>query len=95
MTQNAVPKKKREVEANSGLKRYSLVLPEPSFIEVQRIAENEHTTILDLIRRFIKIGLLLARLSPDAEIIIREDDKETKLLFLTSQKKAEPSHSAP
>ncbi len=83
MTQNALPKKKREGETNSGLKRYNLVIPEPLFNEVQSIAEKEHTTMLELIKRFIKIGLIIARLPPNAELIIREDNKETKLILLT------------
>lgn len=68
-----------------GLKRYSLVIPESIFNEVQRTAEEEHTSIIDLLRRFIKLGLLISKISkdPNSQLIIREGDKEREILFFT------------
>jgi len=67
-----------------GLKRYSLVISESMFDEVQRTAEEDHTAILDQLRRFIKLGLYITRIAkgnPNSQIIIREKGKEQEILF--------------
>jgi hypothetical protein len=68
----------------SAAKRYNLVLPEELYQEVQRLAEQRHTTVLELLRRFVKLGLLVAKAeeSPDMAFILREGDKERELLLL-------------
>jgi hypothetical protein len=84
MAQKESPKKESENETsiNSGVKRYNLVIPAPLFNEVQHMAEKEHTTMLELFKRCIKIGLVILRLSPGAEVIIRQDGGETKLIWI-------------
>lgn len=69
---------------SQGLKRYNLVLPEELFCEVQRLAERRHTTVVDLLRKFIRLGLLVANAeeSSNATFIIREGDKEQQLVLL-------------
>jgi hypothetical protein len=66
------------------LKRYSLVLPEELFNEVQELATREHTTVVELMRRFIKLGLLAFKVqeTPDAALIIREGSSEREIVFL-------------
>ena len=56
------------------LKRYTLVLPEELFVVVQQRADQRGTTVVDLLRRFIRLGLLVLQLedTPDATLIIRE-----------------------
>lgn len=68
----------------SAAKRYNLVLPEDLYKEVQALADRRHTTVVDLLRRFIKLGLLVAKAeeSPDTAFLIREGDKEQQLLLL-------------
>jgi hypothetical protein len=68
----------------SAAKRYNLVLPEEVYQEVQRLAEQRHTTVLELLRRFVKLGLLVAKAeeSPDMAFILREGDQERELLLL-------------
>lgn len=68
----------------SAAKRYNLVLPEELYQEVQSLAEQRHTTVLELLRRFVKLGLLVAKAeeSPDMAFILREGDKERELLLL-------------
>ena len=52
--------------------------------EVLTIADRRHTTVVELIRRFVKLGLLVAKAeeSPDMAFILREGDKEQQLLLL-------------
>ena len=68
----------------STTKRYNLVLPEELMNEVQTVADRHHTTVLEVLRRFVKLGLLVARAeqSPDKEFVLREGDKEQRLLLL-------------
>jgi hypothetical protein len=66
------------------LKRYNLVLPEDLFIEVQKVADNRHTTVVEMLRRFIKLGLLAIQLEekPGAALLIREGDTERQIVLL-------------
>jgi hypothetical protein len=65
-------------------KRYNLVLPEDLYNEVQTLAERRGTTVVEVFRRFIRLGLLVAKAeeSPDMEFILRKGDKEQQLLLL-------------
>jgi hypothetical protein len=67
-----------------GLKRYSLVLPEDLFTAIQELADQRQTTVVDLIRRFIKLGLIAAKIedTPGAALIIREGDTERQIILL-------------
>jgi ATP-dependent Clp protease ATP-binding subunit ClpA len=71
-------------EREKASKRYSLVLPESLFQEVQELSEREQTTVVEVMRRFIKLGLLATRIqeTPDASIVIREGGRERELLIL-------------
>lgn len=71
-------------EQTTPVKRYNLVLPEPLFNEVQRIADERQTTVVDIIRRFIKLGLLAAQLenSPESALLIREGNKEKQIILV-------------
>lgn len=71
-----------EVSAETPVKRYNLVLPENLYAEVQGLANKEHTTVIDLLRRFIKLGLFITRLDDSTTFIVRnEDGKEREILF--------------
>jgi ATP-dependent Clp protease ATP-binding subunit ClpA len=65
-------------------RRYSLVLPDELFAEVERLAERQQTTVVELLRRFTRLGLLAVQLQdrPDAALIIREAGTERQLLLL-------------
>jgi hypothetical protein len=67
-----------------GLKRYSLVLPEDLFMAIQELADQRQTTVVDLIRRFIKLGLIAAKIedTPGAALIIRDGDTERQIILL-------------
>ncbi len=66
------------------LKRYNLALPEELFNEVQRVADEKQTTVVELLRKFIKLGLLAVTVEnkPDAELVIREGERERQLILL-------------
>ncbi len=65
-------------------KRYNLALPEELYNAVQALAERRQTTVVALLRKFIRLGLLVAQAeeSPDTTFLIREGDKEQQLVLL-------------
>ncbi len=65
-------------------RRYSLVMPEELFAEVERLAQRQNTTVVDLLRRFTRLGLLAMQIQerPDAALLIREGGVERQLLLL-------------
>jgi len=74
----------RDANQKIGGKRYNLVLPSHLYEEVQIVAKEQNTSIPDLLKRFIKIGLLVAKLSqsPDTTLIIRVGGRERELMFV-------------
>ncbi len=74
----------RDANQKTGGKRYNLVLPTHLYEEIQSLANEQDTSVLDLLKRFIKIGLLVAKLSqsPDNALIIREGGKEREVVFV-------------
>ena len=62
------------------VKRYHLVLPQDLFDAVEAAADARSTTTVDLIRQFLRLGVLATQ--PGAEIIVRKDGKDTILLLL-------------
>lgn len=71
-------------DSKAKLKRYNLALPEDLFREVELLAEREHTTVLEVIRRSVKLGLLIAQVqqTPGASFVIREGTSERQLVLL-------------
>jgi hypothetical protein len=65
-------------------KRYNLILPVSLFNQVQSLADKEGTSVLELLKRFIRIGLVITKLtqSSDAALLIRQDGKERELVLL-------------
>jgi hypothetical protein len=80
----ASPEKSSTQNEASGIKRYNLSLPEDVFNEIQQIADEQHTTMLEILRRFIKLGLIAYELEKreDAALIIREGDKEREIVLI-------------
>ena len=70
--------------APPGVKRYNLVLPEPLLREVQELAEQRHVTVLELMRKFIRLGLLVAKAeeSRDTVFLLRDGNTERQLVLL-------------
>jgi ATP-dependent Clp protease ATP-binding subunit ClpA len=71
-------------ERERGVRRYSLVLPEALFQQVQELADAEQSTVAELFRRFTKLGLLVMEIqrAPDASIVVRQEGSEQRLLVL-------------
>ena len=69
---------------NPGLKRYNMALPSELYKELQVISDQEHTSVVELIRKFIKLGLIVLRIErdPDARIIIQDSKGERELQML-------------
>jgi hypothetical protein len=70
----------------TGLKRYTLVIPEGLFEELQRVAERDHTSVLDLVRRSLKLGIIASDLEHEQGAYLtieREGGPKERILFLT------------
>ncbi|MEA2575128.1 MAG: hypothetical protein QOH93_2426 [Chloroflexia bacterium] len=67
-----------------GMKKYQIVVPESLFEEIEKIADSRQTTVIDIIRRFLKLGLLTARIenTPNAGLFIREGESEREIILL-------------
>lgn len=65
------------------IKRYNLNVPVELFDELQELAERKHTTVVDLLRRFIKLGIFAVQVAddPKAALIIRDDRGEREILM--------------
>jgi ATP-dependent Clp protease ATP-binding subunit ClpA len=66
------------------LKRYQLVLPADLFEAVQRLAAREDATVQEVLRRFIRLGLLVTDMqrTPGAELILRDAGGERRLVLI-------------
>lgn len=69
-------------------KRYHLMVNEDVYEEIQRLAEREGVPVVDLFRRFLKLGLIVAKSQeiPGTTIVIREGgtkERERELVFVT------------
>jgi len=66
------------------MKRYNLALPELVFQEVQTIADERGVSVVDVLRGFVKLGLLAVKIEndPGASLIYREGDREQRILLL-------------
>jgi hypothetical protein len=60
--------------------RYNLKLPRELFDELQAVADAKHTSVAEVIRQFIRLGTLATK--PGVEIVLREPNKESVILFL-------------
>ena len=67
-----------------GMKKYQIVVPESLFEEIEKVADSRQTTVIDIIRRFLKLGLLTAKIenTADARLFIREGDSEREIILL-------------
>jgi len=64
-------------------KRYNLILPSKLFDEIKNISDSRGTTVVEIIRKFLKIGLLISEIqdNPNSAFIIREGDSEREVLI--------------
>lgn len=65
-------------------KRYNLNIPQDLFDQVQAIADAKQTSVVDMLRRFIMLGLLAVKLeeTPGAELQIVEGETVKRIILL-------------
>ena len=65
-------------------KRYHLVLPQELYDEVESLAERHGTTVVEILRRFVKLGLVATRIEndPNSKLIVREGGEDRELMLL-------------
>lgn len=66
------------------MKRYNLVMAEDLFNQLEAVAETRQTTVVDLLRRFIKLGLIAvqAEETEGSQLIIRQGEHERELILI-------------
>jgi hypothetical protein len=70
--------------SGSKKKRYNLELPGELYGQLQDLAKKQDTTVTDLLRRFIKLGLIATAVAedPNGAVIFRQGDKEKEIVLL-------------
>ena len=65
-------------------KRYNLVIPRELFEKVEEIARENQATVIEILKRFIKLGLIASEVErdPEAKFLIREGETEREVVFL-------------
>ncbi len=68
---------------DSKLYRYNLALPKELFDELKKVADEKGMTVVEILRKFIKLGLLILEVQdkPGSALIIREGDTERQILI--------------
>ncbi len=66
------------------VKRYNLVMPEELFRDLQDFADRRHTTVVEVMRRFLRLGLVVGQAceTPGSAVVIRENDREREVLLV-------------
>ena len=61
-----------------------MVLPDYLYTQLQTAAKENNITVVELLRKFIKLGLVVLDVSkdPGAAFLIRQGDTEREVLFL-------------
>jgi predicted DNA-binding protein len=60
--------------------RYNLYIPPEMKERIENLARSKHTTSAELIRRLINMGLMVME-DGNAELLIREDGEERRIMF--------------
>jgi len=89
---NATEEEKKETptfkslggKGGGDLKRYTLVLPDSTFQEIKSIAEKHGTTILDILKKFIILGLLVEKVdeTPGSAMVLRTEGKPDERIVI-------------
>ena len=74
---------KQGVKKAPNTKRYNLVLPSDLYDDVLAAADSRQTTVVQILKQFIKIGLLVVDLenTPGSALIIREGKSEREIMM--------------
>jgi hypothetical protein len=64
------------------MKRYNLVLPEELYSELEKVADDKGVPVVELLRKFIKLGLLALDAEKDGGgVIIFANGKEKQVIM--------------
>ena len=68
------------------LRRYSLAIPQELFENLEQEAKQRDMTIVELLKTFIKIGLIVLKgeARGDTQFIIRQGDREREIWVLAT-----------
>lgn len=76
-TKKAVGRPKKDPSLVRSQRRYNLTLPTDKFNEVKDIAEEEGVSFLQVVQRFIQVGVILHRANKnDSQLILRKINKD-------------------
>jgi hypothetical protein len=66
------------------MKRYNLVIPDELYQEIEVVANERKTSVVDIMRQFIKLGLLAAKIEkvPGGALMIRENGKYQRIILI-------------
>lgn len=66
----------------SDTKRYNMVIPAELFNELQTVADKNGTTVAELLRRFIKLGLVAISMEGKDGLYIKEGESTRQLVLI-------------
>ena len=66
------------------LRRCNFVLPTSLYERVDAEAKRRNTTVVEMMRRFIRLGLIATELEkdPGSALIIREGDRDREIMLI-------------
>ena len=72
------------MDKDLGTKRYNLVLPMDLFNQVMAVADAQKTTVVEIIRKFLKLGVIVTEImdNPNQKLILRDGNTERELWIL-------------
>lgn len=72
-----------EIAKPKSKKRYNLVIPVELYNQLSEIAGRDGASVIDVMRRFIKVGLYIDAVShtKGAKVIIREGKSEREIVW--------------
>ena len=64
--------------------RYNLSIPDELMEKLKDIADEHNTTVVEVIRKSIKLGLVAFAIEskPDSALILKEGDRERQIVLL-------------
>jgi hypothetical protein len=70
----------QELPGGTG-RHYNVVLPDDLYVELERLAVYQGTSVLYLMKQFIKLGLLAAAADnqPGTVLVLRENGREREI----------------
>lgn len=73
-----------EFNGMSGKRRFNFILPLDLMAQVEQVASEEETSAVDIVRRYIKMGLIHREktVKADGKMYIEDDDGRSIVLWI-------------